>query len=225
MRKSGYGARRGFGKRPAVLVVDAQYKFVGIDAPILESMDVYPISIGQRAWGAVRRIDALLGAARSRGVPILYSTSGGKGLAPRFDSFARKKVGPAGPISPGPASPAPSPSPSSAPWPGDDIVDTIAPQPGDVVFNKAYPSCFFATPLMSFLNTLQVDTLLIVGFVTGGCVRSTVIDAMSYNFNVLVPEDAVADRMQVSHYAALLDLDMKYADVTDVGRCVAYLQS
>lgn len=156
----------------------------------------------------------------------MYSTSGGKGLDPRFDSFGRKKSAWVGLTSSGPSSGVLSgPGPVPAPWPGDDIVQAIAPRPGDVVFNKAYPSCFFGTPLMSFLNTLQVDTLLIVGFVTGGCVRSTAIDAMSYNFNVLLPEDAVADRIQVSHHAALLDLDMKYADVADVERCVTYLET
>ena len=78
--------------------------------------------------------------------------------------------------------------------------------------------------LKAYLNTLRVDTLLVAGFVTCGCIRSAVIDAFSYNYYVAVPEDAVADRMQISHYSTLLDLDMKYADVEPLENVLGFLQ-
>jgi nicotinamidase-related amidase len=82
-----------------------------------------------------------------------------------------------------------------------------------VLLPKKHPSAFFGTPLASYLIDLRVDTLVVTGCTTSGCVRGSVVDAFAYNFRVLVPWDAVYDRSQVSHAVNLFDMSEKYADV------------
>jgi nicotinamidase-related amidase len=78
---------------------------------------------------------------------------------------------------------------------------------------KKHPSAFFGTPLASYLVDLQVDSLVVTGCSTSGCVRSTVVDAFAYNYKVLVPYDAVYDRSETVHKVNLFDMGQKYADV------------
>ncbi len=209
---SGHAARRGLGQRPVVFVVDAQEYFVGEKADIFTSIAVYPTSVGEEAWTAVGHIRRLIGAARSRGVPVMYSKSGVKRGEEKFDSFARKRSRDKLDVTRG------------VPSLEVDIVKDIAPEPGEVVIEKRYPSAFFGSPLMSFLNAHGADTLLLVGFTTSGCVRATCVDAMSYNFNVGVVADGCADRLQIAHKASLLDMNMKYADVIGIEEALAYLE-
>jgi nicotinamidase-related amidase len=96
---------------------------------------------------------------------------------------------------------------------GYEFVEEIAPRDGDVLLPKKHPSAFFGTPLVSHLVDQQVDTLVITGCTTSGCVRSSVTDAFAYNFKVIVPEDCVYDRAPTSHAVNLWDMDGKYADV------------
>ena len=88
---------------------------------------------------------------------------------------------------------------------------------------KDKPSVFFGTPLMSYLHELQVDTLLVTGTTTSGCVRATVVDAFSYNFRVVVVEECVFDRGQASHKVNLFDMQAKYADVVSLEAALHYL--
>jgi nicotinamidase-related amidase len=106
---------------------------------------------------------------------------------------------------------------------GNEIVHEIAPQDGDIVILKDKPSVFFGTPLMSYLHELQVDTLLVAGTTTSGCVRATVVDAFSYNFKVAVVEECVFDRGQTSHKVNLFDMQAKYADVVPLEAALSYL--
>jgi maleamate amidohydrolase len=85
----------------------------------------------------------------------------------------------------------------------------------DTVFTKTYPSCFFGTDLVTRLVHRGIDTLLIVGASTSGCVRATAVDACSYGLRTIVVADAVGDRSSISHEVALSDLALKYADVVD----------
>ena len=96
---------------------------------------------------------------------------------------------------------------------GYQFVDEISPVDGDVLLPKKHPSAFFGTPLVSHLVDLAVDTLVVTGCTTSGCVRSSVTDAFAYNFKVLVPDDAVYDRSLTSHAVNLWDMNAKYADV------------
>jgi nicotinamidase-related amidase len=209
---AGYGATLGFGARPAVVVVDVNYDFVGHEpAPILESARIWRNSCGEEGWGGVEAIATLLAAARSRSLPIFYSTS----MEPRPDSLGRglwrssrnaEKGGVPG-------------------FEGSDIVAEIAPQERDVLLRKSKPSAFFGTGLLSLLLELKIDTLLVVGTTTSGCVRATVIDGFSYNFNVAVVEEGTFDRGEVSHAINLFDMNAKYADVVSLAATVEYLDA
>ncbi len=206
----GFGARQPCGARPALVVVDAQYGFVGLDAPILESVAVYPTSTGERAWRAVERIAGLLAAARGAAVPVLYSQSGPLPGEEAFDPFAAKVE-------------SVRRARSDQPFPAYAIVAPIAPGPGNVVIQKRCASAFFGTPLPSFLHRLGVDSLVVCGFTTSGCVRATVVDAVSYHYPVVVVADACADRLPISHEVALLDIDTRYGDVVTAAEAEALL--
>jgi maleamate amidohydrolase len=207
---TGYGAARGFGTRPAVVVVDVNYDFVGHEpAPILESAKIWRNSCGEEGWAGVEATVALLTAARSRSLPIFYSTS----MEARGDSLGRgmwrssrngEQAGVAGFV-------------------GSDIVKEIAPEPRDVLLRKSKPSAFFGTGLLHYLLELKVDTLLVTGTTTSGCVRATVIDAFSHNFNVAVVEECTFDRGEASHAINLFDMNAKYADVVSLQTTIDYL--
>lgn len=213
IRITGYGARRGYGHHPALIVIDAQKKAVGIDAPILESMKIYPISIGEKACRAVKKIKELQELARVKNIPVLYSTSGVPKSHSTFGSFTRKRI--------------PHELITDPPKDYNEIVETLKPKQdqNEWVFHKYYASAFFGTPLISFLNTLQIDTLIVTGFVTSGCVRAFAVDAASYNFNTVVIEDCVADRFEFAHNLSLLDLNLKYADVVSSTDAKQYMDS
>jgi nicotinamidase-related amidase len=99
----------------------------------------------------------------------------------------------------------------------------VAPEEGDILVPKRHPSAFFGTPLVSYLVEAGVDSLVVTGCTTSGCVRSSVTDAFSYNFRVSVPADAVYDRSPVVHEVNLFDMAQKYADVTTTDALLAAL--
>jgi nicotinamidase-related amidase len=105
-----------------------------------------------------------------------------------------------------------------------EIIDAIAPQEGDVTVSKAKPSGFFGTQLASLLNYHRIDTLVVTGLVTSGCVRATVVDAFSYNYRVIVPMECVVDRSELSHKLHLFEMDMKYADVMPLADVLREIQ-
>ena len=107
----------------------------------------------------------------------------------------------------------------------NQIVQEIAPQAGDIVVHKQKPSAFFGTPLMSMLNEVHADSLIVTGTTTSGCVRASVIDAFSYNMKVSVVEECVFDRGQASHKINLFDMAMKYADVISLKETIDYIRS
>ena len=209
--KAGYGSHQGFGDRPAVLIIDVNYNFVGeTSEPILDSIEKYRNSCGEEGWEGVYQIQKLLRAARAKGLPILYSTGvprqsladtgrwAGKNQRAIEDQGERAER-------------------------GTEIVAEIAPEEGDIVIRKMKPSAFFGTPLVSYLNELQIDTLLVGGTTTSGCVRASVLDAFSYNYKVAVIEECTFDRGQASHKINLFDMNAKYADVISLAEAEAYL--
>ena len=99
---------------------------------------------------------------------------------------------------------------------GYEFVREIAPLNGDILIPKRHPSAFFGTSFASYLVDQSVDTVVMVGCTTSGCIRSSVVDAFSYNFRVIVPEDSVYDRSKVCHAVNLFDMAEKYADVMPV---------
>lgn len=199
---SGYGKEGGFGKRPAILVIDVNYAFTGDrPEPILESINRWKNSCGEEAWSAMEAIGRILAASRAKRLPIIYSTSirrpdewdDGAWAWKNFRSLEQ-----------------PTPPPGIDQY---DIPRPIAPTPQDIIIRKQKPSVFFGTNLASYLVLLGADSLIIMGTTTSGCVRASVIDAFSYNYRLCIVEDGCFDRSQASHAINLFDMDSKYADV------------
>ncbi len=198
---SGWGAFLGIGKRPALVVIDVTYAFTGDkDEPLLDSIAKWRNSCGPNAWAAIPHIQKLLVAFRDKNLPIFYS----RGTQPRADGLGKplwrsSRRGEALPPVEG--------------FNGFDIVREIQPQPRDVVITKDAPSVFFDTHLNAYLTSLQVDTVVLCGTTTSGCVRATAVDGFSHSLRVAIAEEATFDRGDASHAIALFDLDAKYADV------------
>jgi nicotinamidase-related amidase len=207
IRRGGYGKPRGLGERPALLIIDPQHNYAGADKAILDQIQEWPSGVGESAWRAIERLKPLLHTFREKKRPVIYTRQVQKSIA--FDGFAAKAVR--------------SPSQYLEGSEGTSIVDAIAPQEGDFVIDKCYASAFYGTPLLSVLIKLKVDTLIVAGGTTGGCVRATCVDAISRNFDVAVVEDCVYDRISVSHKVAILDLWMKYCDLISSGAAVDYV--
>jgi nicotinamidase-related amidase len=210
---SGYGKRAGFGQRPAVLVIDVNYNFVGDKPePILESVKRFRNSCGAEGWEGVRHIRELLDETRKKRLPTFYTTGHDDRTNPvAFGRWQGKNSR--------------SAEDRSAEWDkGNEIVGDIAPQPPDTVVRKQKPSAFFGTPLISMLNEVHADSVLVTGTTTSGCVRASVIDAFSYNLKVSVVEECVFDRGQSSHKINLFDMAMKYADVIPLKEAIDYVR-
>ena len=211
---SGYGKRAGLGQRPAVLVIDVNYNFVGDKPePILDSIKRFRNSCGAEGWEGVHRIGELLAECRKKYLPTFYTT--GHDDRTNAVAFGRWQ-----------AKNSRSTEDMTDTWEkGNDIVEEIAPRAGEIIVRKQKPSAFFGTPLMSMLNEVHVDSVLVAGTTTSGCVRASVIDAFSYNLKVSVVEECVFDRGQASHKINLFDMAMKYADVISLQETLEYVRS
>ncbi len=98
-------------------------------------------------------------------------------------------------------------------------------QPGDLTFTKRMPSVFFETPLASYLTFHRVDTVVVTGGSTSGCVRATAVDALSHGYRTIVPIETCADKHESYHFANLTDLQLKYADVEPVQVVIDWLEA
>ena len=196
---AGFGRPTGLGERPALLIIDVQYRTAGTSRlPYWQAIEEFKTSCGDVAWNAVDAIAPLLKVFRERGHPVLYPY-----VAPKMAYDAGRlgqKV----------------PAIMAIADRGYDFVPAIAPLADDVLIPKKHPSAFFGTPLASYLIDKRVDTLIVTGCSTSGCVRSTVVDGFAYNFKVTVPEECVYDRSPVAHAVNLFDMAYKYADVRPV---------
>lgn len=203
---AGFGRATGIGRRPALLIIDVQYRTTGTrPMPFWEAIKEYPTSCGDVAWAAVGNIARLLALFRQRGWPVLYPY-----VAPK-QSFDFGRLSDKVPAIMGVAAK------------GYEFVAEIAPAADDILLPKKHPSAFFGTPLASYLINAGADTLVVTGCSTSGCVRGSVVDAFAYNFRVLVPDDAVYDRSATSHAVNLFDMASKYADVMPTTDAVAAL--
>lgn len=202
--------RKGAGKRPAVVLVDLYRQVFGDEpATIEQALDRWPATCGMAGWNALPHIQRLVAAAREHGVPIFHVTGDDhipnwrdarKGAAPQDDAarerFARRF----------------------------DIVDEVAPADGEIVLRKTAPSGFFGTLLAAMLVRQGVDTVIVAGESTSGCVRATVVDGKSYRYRILVPEECVFDRDEAPHAINLFDMEQKYADVIPVSEVIRYIE-
>ena len=207
IRRGGYGRPRGLGKHPALMIIDPQYNYAGADRPILEQIQEWPSGVGAAAWRAVERIRGILKVCRGKSLPVIFTRHIQNDL--KFDGFAMKTER--------------DQSPYLAGSRGTSIIATLLPEEGEIVIDKSYASAFYGTPLLSYLVRLGIDTLIIAGGTTSGCVRAACIDAVTRGFNVAIVADGVYDRISVSHKTSLLDLWMKYCDVMKSDEVLAYL--
>ncbi len=205
---AGFGRSGGIGTRPALLIIDVQYRTVGTRRlPYWEAIEEYPTACGDVGWEAVDHIRPLLAEFRRLGLPVLYPHVAPKNADTDSGRLAEKV-----------------PSIMTIDRRGYDFVEEIAPRKGDVLLPKKHPSAFFGTPLVSHLIDFGADTLFVTGCTTSGCVRSSVSDAFAYNFKVVVPQECVYDRSPTSHAANLFDMNAKYADVMPTDEAIAALR-
>lgn len=205
---AGYGGRVGWGQRVAVLVVDMTYGFCGEKpADVLDAAVQRHNACGESAWSAIAQAIDLLAAARATDLPVVYTRPAARARtwgAGRWED-KNSRTG-------------------ETDDQARDIVAEVRPLEGEAILEKEGPSAFVGTPLLSWLTHLGVDTLVVFGGTTSGCVRATVVDGFSYNFRVIVPEEATFDRIEASHCVGLFDMNMKYADVLPTDEVVARLR-
>lgn len=208
---SGHGPVIGWGRRPALLIVDTTINFIGDrPLPVLESIADWPYSCGEAGWEAAASISRLLEVARVVDVPTVFTTG----------------------VPPGPASIGPGRWADKSTRrmslerlaAGHEIPEIIQPASGELVLAKEKPSAFFGTPLAAYLFDRGVDSVIVCGGVTSGCVRATAIDAFSYNLRVAVVAEATFDRSPTPHAVSLFDLDQKYADVVTEAEAIEHLK-
>jgi maleamate amidohydrolase len=197
--KKAYANKLGYGKRPALILVDF------VEAYFDKSCELYA-DVDQSLASALRVREA----ASAQNVPIVltnlvYQQGGADG------GVFYQKVKPLRHFQKG--------EPMGA-WP-----KSLDPADNELVISKQYPSAFFGTSLASTLTALNIDSLIITGLTTSGCVRATCIDSVSHGFITIVVADACGDRHEDPHQANLFDMDAKYADVVNDASVIAYLNS
>jgi maleamate amidohydrolase len=199
--KGGFTKKLDYGKRPALLLIDF------VNAYLLESSPLYANVEPARAAS-----EMLLKAARAASIPIIHTNvsfqRGGRNggiffrKVPALACFEEGADPTLGAFGPG-----------------------LAPAPGETVITKQYASAFFATSLASTLTSLGVDTVLIAGVSTSGCIRASTVDACQHGFIPIVVREAVGDRAPGPHEANLFDLQAKYAEVRSLDEVKSYLKS
>jgi len=198
--RAGFHHRLGFGRRPALILIDFVMAYYTEGSPLFAGEGVRTALAG-----AVR----VLAAARIAGIPRIFTNvviqPGGLDGGIFYRKSTAMKCFEAG-------------NPLGA-WPPG-----IDPQPGELVISKQYPSAFFGTSLASTLAANGIDTLILTGISTSGCVRATCVDTMSHGFIPIVVRDGVGDRAEGPHEANLFDMSAKYADVLPQAEVLDYLR-
>ena len=203
----------GFGESPAVLVIDDYYSVLGFERQeLLESMKMWPSSCGLEGWEAIDKTVELLAAARANGIPVIYARGMKEPLPrPTERKWRNRKIERLEP-------------PKEWAERAGDIVDEIAPQPGDAIIQKAAPSAFNGTPLLKHLISSRIDTVIACGETVSGCVRASVTDGSTFGFKMGVVSDCSFDRTQASYWMSLFDMHQKYADVIDRLQAIEYFE-
>jgi maleamate amidohydrolase len=194
----GFHGRAGFGRRPALIVVDVNVGFTDPRSPLVCDLDDVVAAIGR-----------LLEETRAAGLPVVFTTVSYDEGARRAAAAFIEKV------------PALLTLEAGSRW--VEIDPRIAPRPGELVLNKLFASAFFGTALSTFLAAAGRDSLIVTGASTSGCVRATVVDALQHGYRPVVPREAVGDRNPAAHDANLYDMNAKYADVVSLAETLAHL--
>jgi maleamate amidohydrolase len=195
-RRRGFGARMGFGKAPALLIVDF----------ILAFTDPQRV-LGANVDSQIEATNLLLKRARDLSMPVLFSTIA-------YDEHELRDVGLWGLKMKGFNT-------LKAGTDGVSLDPRLDVRQGDVIIVKKYASCFFGTDIVSRLLLRGVDTLVIAGCTTSGCVRATVVDAIQTGFRPMIVREAVGDRSAAAHDQSLFDMNAKYGDVISLQEALA----
>jgi maleamate amidohydrolase len=199
LRHEGFHGRAGFGRRPALIVVDVNVGFTDPASPLVCDLE-----------SVVEAIGGLLSEARRAEIPVVYTTVSYDEGDRRTAAVFIDKV------------PALLTLEAGSRW--VEIDPRLAPLDDEPVLNKLFASAFFGTSLASFLAANGCDSLIVTGASTSGCVRATVVDALQHGYRPIVPREAVGDRNPAAHEASLFDIDAKYGDVVSVDEVLAYLE-
>ena len=195
--RAGFGGRLPFGRRPALLVVDVVQAYTAKDSPLYAGVET-----------ALASTLRLIEAARAAGAPVVYTRvvyqAGGLDGGLFYLKVPALKLFDAG-------------------SPHGGFCEGIAPRPDEVVVTKQYASAFFGTSLASTLRARQVDTLVLCGFSTSGCVRASALDALQNGFAPFLVAEACGDRDARVQDANLFDLQAKYAEVVGESFAIARL--
>jgi maleamate amidohydrolase len=190
----------GFGQKAALIVIDF------VNAYTTPGEKLYAPDV----VSAVKETAPLLAAARKKQVPIIYTRVLYNENGLDGGVFVQK---------------VPVLRTFLASNPMTEIVPELRPEPDDTILIKQYASSFFGTPLAAMLTALRVDTLIITGCSTSGCVRATAVDACQNGFRAIVPRECVGDRHSAPHEANLFDIQSKYGDVVDKSAVLSYFES
>lgn len=198
-RERGFGRTMGFGRKPALIVVDIINAFTDPDMPLGANMDEQIVATNQ-----------LIDACRKADAPIFFTTTAYDDAGLRDGGVWVLKQSGAATLRSG--------------TPAVELDSRLHYQPGDSVLVKKYASCFFGTDLLSRLVASGADTVLIAGCTTSGCVRGTAVDAVQNGFRPIVVPEAVGDRSVSAHEQSLFDLQAKYCDVVGLYDTLDYLE-
>ena len=196
-QKQGFGNSSGIGQRPALLIVDFVNGFANPDQ-----------FGGGNIGEAIENTRVLLAEARTLGLPIAFTRVVYADDGSDAGVFTLK---------------APALTQLTEGAFGSQIVDQLKPRDGEYIVRKTQPSAFFGTNLTAWYVSKGVDTVIIAGCTTSGCIRASVIDSMSYNFRTVVASDCVGDRALGPHEANLFDMEQKYADLMSSSGILAIL--
>ena len=193
---AGFGGSLGWGARPVVVAIDVCMAYLDPASPLYAGVE-----------DARDAIAELVAAARAAGVPVVWTKveyePGGADGGVFYRKVASLSVFQRGASDLG------------------EFPAEAAPVEGERVYTKQYPSAFFGTGLADRLHADGIDTVVLCGFSTSGCVRATVVDGLSCGYRMIVPEECVADKHESPHFANLYDMAVKYADVLPVAEVLA----
>ncbi len=193
---AGFGGDIEIGENTALMVVDVTYGFTGREGQTLDdSIEEFATACGPVSWEAMPRIKRLIEMFRELGRPVIFTRSAPddtpySGRATKGKRLDKKVAAD-----------------------HNEIPAVIAPRADEWVLEKTKASAFFQTPLVSYLVRKKIDTVVVCGVATSGCVRASVVDCFSNGFPTVVVDDCCFDRSQFAHSANLFDMNAKYASV------------
>lgn len=207
LEKIGFGQKQAYGSNPALLIIDVTMAFLGSTRqPVLQSVKEYGTSCGEAGWIALDSIQKLLEICRANDIPVIFTVIDTTSCQLCGISAIKRKS-----------------TLAELEEQANKIADSITPLSTELVIRKTRASAFFRTPLDVCLQTMGVDSLLVAGTSTSGCVRASVVDAFSHGYKCFVIEECTFDRFELSHLVNLFDMNAKYADVISLEKARKYI--